>query len=145
MERDKSLIRNLRLIAVTKGFSAKRKLAAIDYLAELDGIYFLEPTTKEYTVPPERAKAIVTRLLKRLLKEDKKSARVLDRLMFIRGEYVFGLYAAIGDPLHPVKEPTTEPGGISSAVAEVLKKLRRDDGTKNNEVSERAGETQAAV
>jgi hypothetical protein len=147
MSRDNRLLALLRHVASSRKVSARRRLEAIDELAALDCLWFTEPTDRLYAAPSKRAVMLIRKYLNQLLKgkAERHRAAVADRLRFLKGYPVEGLYRAVGDPLHPVKEPTTERGGVSSAVAEVLKKLRRDDGTKNNEVSERAGETQAAV
>ncbi|MGB9233893.1 MAG: hypothetical protein WCC04_05730 [Terriglobales bacterium] len=127
--RDNQLTHNLRLIAASTKFPSKRRLSSVDMLAELAGVYFTEPTGRQYVEPAARAKILIVRLLKRLLREDRKSAAVLDRLVFIQGQEVQGLFRSKGDPL--AKEPNKS--ADSDEVAAFLQKIRGDHEQKHGE------------
>ena len=132
MDRDNQLIAILRRVASGKRVAARRRLEAIDALAALDCVYFTEPTNTEYKQAPARSRTLIYRFLRSLLNGDKEQirGRVGDRLRFMRGYNVAGLYRAIGDPLTKSEVMEDKPdlstvAGIRAAVEALVTKGRK--------------------
>jgi hypothetical protein len=120
MERDNQIIAILRRVASGQRVSARKRLDAIDALAALDSVYFTMPTHEQYKQAPARSRTMIYRLLKSLLNgKEQIRGKVGDRLRFMRGYNVAGLYRAIGDPLNP-NAPTREANPAEQFVQKYL-------------------------
>jgi hypothetical protein len=132
VRRDNQLIAILRRVASGKRVAARRRLEAIDALAALDCVYFTEPTNAEYQKAPARSRTLIYRFLRSLLNgKEQIRGRVGDRLRFMRGYNVAGLYRAFGDPLTKSevmvedKPDLSTVAGIRAAVEALVTKGRK--------------------
>jgi hypothetical protein len=123
MSRDNRLLALLRHVASSRKVSARRRLESIDELAAMDCLWFTEPTDRQYTLPPKRALTLIKKYLNQLLKgkAERHRASVADRVRFLKGYQVAGLYRALGDPLAPAPKVEAKPdlgtiSGIRAAV-----------------------------
>ena len=127
MPRDNQLIALWRKIAASSRASSKQRLLAIDRLAATDGLYYLSVEAARSSSAmkvPRLARLLLLRLLKRLAKDDRTSARVraaaVDRLAFIAGHQVAGLFRGGHKEPIPAQPDLSTVAGIRAAVDEVV-------------------------
>jgi len=115
-ENNFTLVSQLRKVAGSPRVSALRRLRAVDELAAMSCLYFVEPTDRPFVESSKRGRALIKKYLTDLLKGKAQAHRAvtLDRLRMVNGENIPGLFRCIDDPQTPAPAPVEPEPDLST-------------------------------